>query len=116
MLYEMYNADRIRNGTSWSASSGAVFNLLSNKLRPKGWTSADAAGLPIFAGLVRYDEVAAGEINHALRFTVWRVQKKYVYPARHSQGNLKDKRVPPMGVRLRLKADFDLSHYSGDAR
>jgi hypothetical protein len=116
MLYEMHNAEKDRRGPGWYASSGAVFNLRSNAKRPAGWTSADAAGLPIFPGLVRYDEVAAGAITHALRITVWRAQAKFVHPATHFQGNLKDKNFPPMGTRLRLKASFDTSKYSPHAR
>ncbi len=115
-LYEMYNAEKDDEDSGWTASSGAVFDLRSNDQRPDGWTSADAAGLPIFPGLVRYDEVASGVINHALRVTVWRAQAKYVYPATHFQGRVKDKALPPMGLRLRLRADFDTSKFSSDAR
>jgi hypothetical protein len=113
-LYELYNAEY--NGAGWNASSGAVFDLLSNRLRPQGWTSADAAGLPIFPGLVRYDEVAAGAIRHALRFTVSRTQRAYIHPATHYASDSDDPALPPMGLRLRLRADYDLSGFSGAAR
>ncbi len=114
MLYELYNAEW--NGDGWDASSGAVFNLLSNELRPEGWTSADAAGLPIFPGLVRYDEIEAGAINHALRFTVSESQRAYIHPATHYASSSTDSDLPPMGLRLRLRADFDLSEYTGMSR
>lgn len=114
MLYELYNAEW--NGAGWDASSGAVWNLLSNELRPEGWTSADAAGLPIFPGLVRYDEIAAGAIQHALRFTVSRTQRAYIHPATHYASRETDPDLPPMGLRLRLRADFDLSDYTGMSR
>lgn len=114
MLYELYNAEW--NGAGWDASSGAVWNLLSNELRPAGWTSADAAGLPIFPGLVRYDEIAAGAIQHALRFTVSRTQRAYIHPATHYASRETDPDLPPMGLRLRLRADFDLSEYTGMSR
>jgi hypothetical protein len=113
-LYELYNAEY--NGAGWNASSGAVFDLLSNRLRPEGWTSADAAGLPIFPGLVRYDEVAAGAIRHALRFTVSQTQRAYIHPATHYASDSDDPALPPMGLRLRLRADYDLSGFSGAAR
>src|SRR5215207_1320133 len=114
-LYELYRA--FPAGAGWSAESGAVFDLNSNALRPAGWTSADAAGLPIFPGLVRYDEaVTAGEIRHALRFTVARTQRAYVHPARHWASTTTDPNAPPMGIRLRLKASFDLSPYTGASR
>lgn len=113
-LYELYNAEF--NGEGWDASSGAVFDLLSNELRPEGWTSADAAGLPIFPGLVRYDEVEAGAINHALRFTVQQSQRGYIYPATHYASSSDDPDLPPMGLRLRLSADYDISDYTGQAR
>ena len=87
----------------WTAGSGAIFDLRSNRLRPRGWTSADAAGLPIFPGLARYDEVAAGEIRHALRFTVSRTRRAFVWPARHFASTLTDPDLPAMGQRLRLK-------------
>jgi len=110
ILYELYAAYPQANG--WQAGSGAIYNLKSNALRPAGWTSADAAGLPIFPGLVRYDEVLAGAINHAIRLTVPQTQKSYVWPARHEASNLTDSKYPPMGARFRLKADFDISRFS----
>ena len=110
ILYELYAA--YPQSASWKAGSGAIYNLLSNSLRVATWTSADAAGLPIFPGLVRYDEIAAGEIRHALRFTVPKTQKAYVWPARHYASSLTGAQYPPMGVRFRLRADFDISSYS----
>ena len=111
VLYELYYAYRQANG-SWTAGSGAVYDLRSNALRPAGWTSADAAGLPIFPGLVRYDEVAAGEVAHALRFTAQQTQDTYVWPARHEASSLTGAQYPPMGLRVRLKASFDISTFS----
>ena len=113
-LYELFAARYV--GSGWQAGSGAVFDLLSNALRPNGWTSADAAGLPIFPGLVRYDEVQSGRITHALRFTVSRTQRGYVQPATHFASSITDPSAPPMGLRLRLRADFDTSRYRGSAR
>jgi hypothetical protein len=113
-LYELYAAHRSRRG--WVAGSGAVFDLRSNALRPDGWTSADAAGLPILPGLARYDEVAAGAIRHALRFTVQQTQRGYIHPATHIASDSDDPDLPPMGLRLRLKASFDLSGFHGEAR
>jgi hypothetical protein len=111
-LYEMYNSTR--NGAGWNADSGAVFNLASNALRPEGWTSADAAGLPIFPGLARYDEVVtAGQINHALRFTVQHSQRGYIHPATHFASSSSDPNLPPMGLRLRLKSGYDISGFHG---
>jgi hypothetical protein len=95
----------------WSAGSGAIWSLTSNALRPRGWTSADAAGLPILPGLVRYEEVAAGHIDHAIRFTVSRSRRAYVYPARHFASSLTSKSLPPMGLRLRLRANYPVSHF-----
>jgi hypothetical protein len=115
-LYEMYNARKDANGPGWFASSGAIFDLSSNTLRPEGWTSADAAGLPILPGLVRYDEVASGSIKHAVRFTVWRSQKAYIHPATHYASSYTDPNLPPMGLRLRLKASYDLTHFTGQSR
>ena len=109
-LYEVYDAHPQADG-SWSAGSGAVFGLSSNALRPAGWTSADAAGLPILPGLVRYDEVATGEIRHALRFTAPVTQRLYVWPARHDASSNTSPRVPPMGQRFRLRASFDVSRF-----
>ena len=112
-LYELYSARRL--GAGWEAGSGAVFNLRSNALRPEGWTSADAAGLPIFPLLARYPEVHAGRIDHALRVTVARTQRGYIHPATHLASSSSDPSLPPMGLRLRLKASFDLSPYHGQA-
>jgi hypothetical protein len=112
-LYELYSAQR--KGSGWDAGSGAVFDLRSNALRPEGWTSADAAGLPIFPLLVRYPEVKAGRIDHALRVTVERTQRGYIHPATHFASNSSDPSLPPMGLRLRLKAGFNLSGYRGQA-
>ena len=110
-LYEMYAA--VRKTDHWNAGSGAVFDLNSDALRPAGWTSADAAGLPILPGLVRRSEIAQGVINHALRFTAPHTQRGYVDPARHYASSSTDPNLPPMGLRLRLKASFDLSGYHG---
>jgi len=112
-LYEMYVA--VAQGDHWDADSGAVFDLTSNALRPDGWTSADAAGLPIFPGLVRYDEIAAGHIDHALRFTLSQTQRAYLHPATHFASSSTNPNVPPMGLRLRLKANFDLAPYHGQS-
>ena len=112
-LYELGNAFPSNNGASWSANCGAIFDLNSNALRPAGWTSADAAGLPIFPGLVRYDEVfEQGAINHALRFTVQYSRRAYVNPARHWASSDTNPNLPPMGMRVRLKASFDVSGFS----
>ncbi|HEY0709288.1 MAG TPA: hypothetical protein VGG33_20930 [Polyangia bacterium] len=113
-LYETF--DSWPQGGSWRAGSGAIFDLRSNALRPEYLTSADAAGLPILPGLVRHDEVQAGRINHALRFTVRRTQRAFVHPARHFASTLTDPSLPPMGLRVRLKANFDVSGYSPAAR
>jgi hypothetical protein len=112
-LYELFAA-RWNEGDP-RAGSGAIFDLGSNRLRPAGWTSADAAGLPIFPGLVRWDEVLAGEIDHAIRFTVSCTSRRYVWPARHQAGQA-DRRCPPMGARFRLKGGFDLSRFGGHAK
>jgi hypothetical protein len=112
-LYELYDAQR--SGSGWSAESGAVFNLRSNALRPDGWTSADAAGLPIFPLLVRYEDVRSGRIDHALRVTVARTQKGFIHPATHFASNSTDPDLPPMGLRLRLKANFPLGRYHGES-
>jgi hypothetical protein len=112
-LYELYTAFPINGGASWSAGSGAVFDLLSNALRPAGWTSADAAGLPIFPGLVRYDEVFEQKaINHALRFTAQTTRRGYILPARHFASNNTSTNLPPMGMRVRLKSSFDVRPFS----
>jgi len=114
-LYELYALSRGANGR-WHAGSGAIWSLMSNQLRPAGWTSADAAGLPILPGLARYDEVAGGRIDHALRFTVSRTRRAYVWPARHFASSLTSPSLPPMGVRLRLKASYDISGFPPQAR
>lgn len=114
-LYELFAARRDGNGR-WSAGSGAIWNLRSNRLRPAGWTSADAAGLPILPGLARYDEVRAGVIRHALRFTVPRTRKAYVSPARHYASASQDPALPPMGLRVRLKASFQTAGFGPQAR
>lgn len=110
-LYELYNAQN-PGASGWTAANGAIFHLGSNALRRDGWTSADAAGLPILPGLVRFDEVVAGEIRHAIRFTMSRSSQGYIHPATHAAGN-SDMSLPPMGLRLRLKASFDTSVLSG---
>lgn len=113
-LYELFSASFA--GGTWNAYSGAVFDLRSNALRPDGWTSADAAGLPILPGLVRYDEVQAGAIRHALRFTVEQTQQAYVHPATHYASSATDPNLPPMGLRLRLKASFATGGYSREVQ
>lgn len=112
-LYEIYDADW--NGGDPTGGSGAIFDLDSNKLRPDTWTSADAGGLPIFPGLVRWDEVKAGAIRHAIRFTAELTDASHVWPARHDAGTPNDA-YPPMGARFRLKADFDISGFTPRAR
>lgn len=110
LLYELFNFRQ--TGSGYHASSGAVFDLNSNTLRPAGWTSADAAGLPIFPGLVRYDEVIEkGSIDHALRFTVQRTRRAYIAPARHYASSNTSTNLPPMGCRVRLKSSFDHSSF-----
>ncbi len=113
-LYELFAAQRTRSG--WRAGSGAVYDLRSNRLRPAGWTSADAAGLPILPGLARFDEVRTGTIDHALRFTAPRTRSAYVYPARHAAGAGNDPALPPMGLRVRLKASVPLAGFGPQAR
>ena len=113
-LYELFALRRV--GTRWTAGSGAIWNLRSNRLRPAGWTSADAAGLPILPGLARYDEVARGRIDHALRFTVSRTRRAYVWPARHVASSETDPSLPPMGLRLRLKQSFDVTGFPRQSR
>ena len=115
VLWEIYDAHPQPDG-SWKAGSGAIFDLTCNCLRPDGWTSADAAGLPILPGLVRYEEVASGEIRHALRFSAPHTRNKAVWPARHFASRLADPDLPPLGQRFRLKAGFSLSGYSPDAQ
>jgi hypothetical protein len=114
-LYEIYDASQ--SGGQWNGGSGAMWDLRSNALRPAGWTSADAAGLPILPGLVRYPEVAAGVIAHALRFTTPYTAQSYIYPARHQAGCTGNSRcLPPMGLRVRLKASKDISGFSAANR
>ena len=113
-LYELFDARKSKG--KWRAGSGAIFNLKSNKLRPKGWTSADAAGLPIMPGLARYEEVKRGQIDHALRFTVERTRRAYVYPARHFASSSNSRSLPPMGLRVRLKSSYDVSGFPRQAR
>ena len=109
-LYELYSSRELKNG-NWRAGSGAVWNLLADETRPYTWTSADAAGLPSFPGLARYDEVAAGAINHALRFTVQYSQAAFTPPASHWASNSSSQYAAPMGMRMRLKANFDISGF-----
>jgi len=114
-LYELYDA--YYNGPSTStAGSGAIWNLRSNALRPAGWTSADAAGLPIMPGLLRYDEVRSGQITHAIRMTAQTTDTSYLWPARHEAGAASDPNLPPMGARFRLKMSFDISRFSQPAQ
>lgn len=115
-LYETWDSHPQGGGASWHCGSGAKFNLTTGTTRPAGWTSADAAGLPVFPGLVRYDEVSAGEINHALRFTVATTRRAYVAPARHWASSNTDPDRPPMGMRVRLKASFDISTFPPQAQ
>src|SRR4051812_39431513 len=115
-LYELYAAYPVSGGRSWRAGSGAIWSLRSNKLRPAGWTSADAAGLPILPGLARYDDLKKGGIDHALRFTANRTRKAFIYPARHFASNLSDPSLPAMGQRLRLKAGFNVTGFPKQAR
>jgi hypothetical protein len=114
-LYELGRAFWNAGANRWDADVGVNWNLASNTLRPLGWTSADAAGLPILPGLVRYDEVAAGEIKHAVRFTAPNTQRAYIYPATHYASSNTNAALPPMGLRLRLKANFDLTPYHGQS-
>ena len=113
-LYETWNTHRFP--ATWYAGSGAVWSLRSNALRPAGWTSADAAGLPILPGLLRWDEVVAGRVDHAIRFTVSTSQRAYQWPARHQAGSTTSPGAPPMGARFRLRANFNLASYSPRAR
>jgi hypothetical protein len=115
ILYELYSAYPQADGM-WQAGSGAIFNLRSNALRPAGWTSADAAGLPVLPGLIRYDEVASGEIKHAIRFTVQHTRNTFIWPARHQASNLTGQQYPPMGQRFRLKANYNISSFSKDVQ
>jgi hypothetical protein len=115
-LYELYDAHPRSGGRSWHAGSGAIWSLRSNHLRPRTWTSADAAGLPILPGLARYDEVRHGTIDHALRFTAARTRRAFVYPARHAASDSNDPSLPPMGLRVRLKRSVDVSRLPRQAR
>ena len=115
ILYELYAAYPQTDG-SWQAGSGAIYDLKGNALRPAGWTSADAAGLPILPGLVRYDEILAGQINHAIRFTIQTSQKTYLWPARHQAGDTTSTSVPPMGARFRLKSTFNVSTFPSEVQ
>jgi hypothetical protein len=114
VLYELYAANW--NGGHPTAGSGAVFNLESNALRPATWTSADAAGLPILPGLLRLDEVQAGHVDHAIRFTAQRTDKSFIWPARHQAGAANDPNLPPMGARFRLRGDFNMAGYRPDTQ
>ncbi|HEV3142590.1 MAG TPA: hypothetical protein VGZ47_01770 [Gemmataceae bacterium] len=114
MLYEFYQAKKIDGG--WTAAQASIFDLKSTRLRPEGWTSADAAGLPIFPAVVRYDELQRGVVEHAMRVTVKRTRRAYVHPATHFASRLTDENLPRMGERLRLKADFDISAFSPEVQ
>jgi hypothetical protein len=114
--YELFAAYPVSKGKRWRAGSGAIWDLRSNRLRPRNWTSADAAGLPILPGLARYDEVKRGQIDHALRFTAPRTRRAYVYPARHYASSSTDPALPPMGLRVRLKASYDISGFPRQSR
>jgi hypothetical protein len=113
-LYELYGLRH--TATGWAAGSGAVWKLDSNRLRPNGWTSADAAGLPIFPAVIRYDELQRGEVEHAMRFTIRRSRKSYVYPATHHAGHGAEDSLPRMGDRFRLKQNVDISGFSPTAQ
>jgi hypothetical protein len=114
MLYEFYQMRRTESG--WQAAQASVFDLKSNRLRPDGWTSSDAAGLPVFPAVVRYDELRRGIVEHAMRVTVRRTRRAYVYPARHHASRLTDENLPRMGERIRLRQDFDVSGFSPEAQ
>ena len=113
-LYETWYTQKTPSG--WTAGSGAIWSLKSNAQRPDGWTSADAAGLPILPGLLRYDEVVAGSVDHAIRFTVARTDRSYVWPARHHAAAASDPNLPPMGARFRLKASYPISSFRADTQ
>jgi hypothetical protein len=113
-LYETWATSKSSSG--WRAGSGAVWDLRSNNLRPAGWTSADAAGLPILPGLLRYDEVRAGRVDHAIRFTTDVTDRRFIWPARHQAGSVNNASYPPMGARFRLRAGFDMSGLRADTR
>jgi len=114
VLYEFYQALRTDHG--WRASQASVFDLKSNKVRPEGWTSTDAAGLPLFPAVVRYDELKRGMVGHAMRVTVTRSRKAYVYPARHYASNSNDPNLPRMGERIRMRHDYDISGFSPEVQ
>jgi hypothetical protein len=114
MLYEFYHARRTDSG--WTAAQSSIFDLRTNKLRPDGWTSTDAAGLPIFPAVVRYDELERGMVEHAMRFTVRNSRRAYVYPATHFASNKTDVNLPRMGERFRLRQEFDISGFSRHAQ
>lgn len=113
-LYETWNTRRKTNG--WHAGSGAVWDLSSNRLRRDGWTSADAAGLPILPGLLRWQEVKTGKVNHAIRFTTNITDRRYIWPARHQAGSVNNRNYPPMGARFRLKGSYDIGSYGQRAK
>ena len=113
-LFETWNTRR--TGSGWTAGSGAVWSLRSNRLRPKSWTSADAAGLPILPGLLRWDEVKAGRVDHAIRFTTDVTQRAFIWPARHQAGSTDSGAFPPMGARFRLKSGYSMKGYSPRAK
>lgn len=110
MLYEFYRGHKTQSG--WECSCAAIFDLKSNRLRPDGWTSSDAAGLPVFPAIIRYDEVERGMVEHAMRFTVRNTQRAYIYPATHFASRKTDPNLPRMGERFRLRADYDISGFS----
>ena len=114
MLYEFYQMRKTDDG--WQASQASIFDLKSNKLRPDGWTSSDAAGLPIFPAVVRYDELKRGIVEHALRVTVVKTRRAYVYPATHYASTRTDENLPRMGERIRLRKDFDMSGFSPEVQ
>jgi hypothetical protein len=115
MLYELFALERTQGG-GWHAGSGAIWNLDSNEMRPEGWTSADAAGLPILPGLARWGEVSQGRIDHALRFTASQTRRAYIWPARHFASSSTNPALPPMGLRVRLKAGYDISRFPPQSR
>ena len=115
-LYELFSAYPFDGGRRWRAGSGAIWSLRSNRMRPRGWTSADAAGLPILPGLARYDEVRRGRIDHALRITVPRTRRAFIYPARHFASDSTDPDLPAMGQRVRLRRGFDVSRFPRQSR
>ena len=113
-LYELFDTRKVDG--RWRAGSGAVWDLRSNDLRPRGWTSADAAGLPILPGLLRLGEVRSGNVDHAIRFTTDVTDRRFLWPARHQAGSVNNRSYPPMGARFRLKKSFDLSGFGSDTR